>query len=178
MSMVWALRFFGNNIPERVACPDLAESLLRLAESKNYGVYFLGAKQEQLEAAIHNIQLNFPNLRITGFKNGYFDKEDEDIIVQTINQSKSEILFLGLPSPKKEFFVENYKQQLDVNYVLGVGGFFDILAGSIKRAPLWMQSAGLEWFYRFLQEPQRLLKRYFVGNLKFIQLVLIEKYKK
>lgn len=178
MSMVWALRYFGNDIPERVACPDLAEALLKLAESKNYSIFFLGAKEVQLQDAINNIQINFPDLRISGYHNGYFKEEDEDLIVQKIYQSNSDILFLGLPSPKKEFFVEKYKQKLNVNYILGVGGFFDILAGSIKRAPLWMQSTGLEWFYRFLQEPQRLLKRYFVGNLKFIRLVIIEKYRK
>jgi N-acetylglucosaminyldiphosphoundecaprenol N-acetyl-beta-D-mannosaminyltransferase len=178
MSLVWALRYFGNDIPERVACPDLAESLLKLAEIRNYGVYFLGAKEAQLQAAITNIQISFPNLRISGYHNGYFKEEDEDSIVQMIDQSKADILLLGLPSPKKEFFVEKNKLHLtSVNYFLGVGGFFDILAGSIKRAPLWMQSVGLEWFYRLLQEPQRLLSRYFIGNLKFTRLVILEKNK-
>lgn len=178
MSLVWALRFFGYEIPERVACPDLAEALLQLAEKYEYSIFLLGAKEENLISAMHNIKAKYPNLKISGYRNGYFKKSDEDFIVHMIDQSKSNILLLGLPSPQKEIFVEKHKQQLNVDYILGVGGFFDILAGSTKRAPLWMQSMGLEWFYRFIQEPNRLLIRYFVGNLKFIRMVVNEKIKR
>ena len=114
-------------------------------------------------------------MKISGFRDGFFKEDEEPGIVELINTSKPHILFLGLPSPKKEFFVEKYKTQLKVNYILGVGGYFDILAGTIKRAPVWMQKIGLEWFYRFLQEPKRLFRRYFVGNMIFLRLVILER---
>ena len=177
MSLVWALRYFGYKIPERVACPDLAEAVLRLAETNNYSVFLLGASEENLLSAINNISLSYPNLKISGYRNGYFAPEDENQIANMIDQSRAHILLLGLPSPQKELFVKAHKDKLHVNYFLGVGGFFDILSGSKKRAPLWMQSSGLEWFYRFIQEPLRLLDRYFLGNLKFIRLVVLEKVK-
>ena len=177
MSLVWALRFFGYKVPERVACPDLAESVLSLAEINNYGVFLLGASEENLQSAVKNISLSYPNLKISGYRNGYFAFEDENQIVSMINQSRAHILLLGLPSPQKELFVKAYKDKFQVNYFLGVGGFFDILSGSKKRAPIWMQNTGLEWFYRFIQEPIRLLDRYFLGNLKFIGIVILEKVK-
>ena len=175
MSLVWALRFFGYKVPSRVACPDLAEKVLKLAELNNFNVFMLGTGKEQLQSAVNNISSQYPNLKISGFRDGFFKKDEELGIVELINESKPNILFLGLPSPKKEFFVEKYKQQLKVNYILGVGGYFDILAGAIKRAPVWMQKIGLEWFYRFLQEPKRLFRRYFVGNMIFLRLVILEK---
>ena len=135
----------------------------------------LGTGKEQLQSAVHNIQIKYPKLEISGYRDGFFKEEEEPGIVELINQAKPNILFLGLPSPKKEFFVEKFKNQLHVNYVLGVGGFFDILAGTIKRAPVWMQKIGLEWFYRFMQEPKRLFRRYFIGNFIFLGLVIREK---
>jgi len=175
MSLVWALRFFGYKVPSRVACPDLGEKVLRLAELNNYRIFLLGTRKEHLQSAVNNIRHNYPNLEISGFHDGFFKEVEESGIVEMINMSKPNILFLGLPSPQKEFFVEKYKTRLNVNYILGVGGFFDILAGTIKRAPGWMQEIGLEWFYRFLQEPKRLFKRYFVGNIAFLRLVVREK---
>jgi N-acetylglucosaminyldiphosphoundecaprenol N-acetyl-beta-D-mannosaminyltransferase len=178
MSMVWALRFLGYDVPERVACPDLAREVMSLAERNNFSLYLLGATEKNLRAAVANIKTIQPKLRISGFRNGYFHPEDEESIVRMINGSKSDILFLGMPSPQKEVFVEKYKSQLRVKYILGVGGFFDILSGSIKRAPVWMQNIGMEWFYRFSQEPKRLFGRYMKGNFGFIRLVLVEKFKK
>ena len=140
------------------------------------------SREQQLEQRVAHVGIHgslievysFQQVEI-GFHDGFFKEDEETEIVELINKSKPNILFLGLPSPKKEFFVEKYKTQLNVNYVLGVGGFFDILAGAIKRAPVWMQKVGLEWFYRFLQEPKRLFRRYFVGNIVFLRLVILEK---
>ena len=89
------------------------------------------------------------------------------------------MLFVAMTSPKKENFLFRYKTQLrSVNFIMGVGGSFDVFAGKTKRAPLWMQKIGMEWFYRFLQEPKRMWKRYLIGNTKFLFLVLKEKFKK
>jgi N-acetylglucosaminyldiphosphoundecaprenol N-acetyl-beta-D-mannosaminyltransferase len=177
MSMVWALRFLGYTVPERVACPDLADEVMKMAVLKGFKLFLFGAKEEKLLAAIENIKASHKGLEICGWRNGYYNTEDEVEIVKSINNSKADILFLGMPSPQKEVFVEKYKSQLNVKYILGVGGFFDILSGSIKRAPEWAQNIGMEWFYRLVQEPKRLFTRYFKGNLQFIRLVLAEKHK-
>jgi len=175
MSMVWALRFLGFTVPERVACPDLASGIMDLAQKNSLRLYMFGAEENNLKAAVENVRKMYPKLMVAGFRNGFFNQDDEEQIVKMINSAQSDILFLGMPSPRKEFFVEKYKDQLNVKYILGVGGFFDILSGSIKRAPLWMQNIGMEWFYRLIREPQRMWRRYLIGNVKFIKLVLLEK---
>lgn len=175
MSMVWALRFLGFEVPERVACPDLATGIMELAQKKSYKLFMFGAEEKQLQAAVGNVKQNYPKLTVAGFRNGFFHEKEEEQIVRMINNSQSDILFLGMPSPQKEFFVGKYKDQLNVKYILGVGGFFDILSGSINRAPLWMQKIGLEWFYRLVMEPKRMWRRYLIGNATFIKLLVFEK---
>ena len=177
MSMVWASRFMGYSIPERVACPDLAMDILKMAEKRYNSVFFLGADQKNLELSIKEINKLYPNLIISGYRNGYFQETNEKEIIELINSGGTDILFLGMPSPKKEFFMEKNKESLQIKYSLGVGGFFDILSGKTKRAPSWMQKNGFEWLYRFSQEPKRLWSRYMLGNIKFITIVLKEKFK-
>ena len=114
---------------------------------------------------------------IAGYRNGYFTPEDEPQIAQQIASSGAHMLFVAITSPIKENFLYNHRALLkDVPFVMGVGGSFDVVSGLTKRAPVWMQNAGLEWFYRFLQEPKRMWKRYLVGNSTFIWMVLKEKF--
>ena len=113
---------------------------------------------------------------IAGYRNGYFKKEDEHTIAAQISKSGAQILFVAISSPTKENFLHQHKLLLNnVNFTMGVGGSFDVVAGKVKRAPIWMQKFGLEWFYRLIQEPRRMWKRYLIGNSKFIFLVLKEK---
>lgn len=114
---------------------------------------------------------------IAGYRNGYFEKNEEKQIAEDIADSGADILFVAMSSPQKEIFVNKYKKLMNVPFVMGVGGSFDVVAGKTKRAPLWMQKAGLEWFYRFIQEPRRMWKRYLVGNSKFIWMVIKERIK-
>jgi N-acetylglucosaminyldiphosphoundecaprenol N-acetyl-beta-D-mannosaminyltransferase len=172
MSLVWALRFLGYKVPERVACPDLAEDILFMAEQNSYSVYLLGAREESLLLAEKKLLAKYPELRIVGRRNGYFNSDDEKEIIDAINMVNPDMVFLGMTSPKKELFVEKYRNILNVKYFLGVGGFFDILSGYTRRAPLWVQNIGMEWFYRFLQEPTRMWRRYLIGNIRFILIVL------
>ncbi|HNE92964.1 MAG TPA: WecB/TagA/CpsF family glycosyltransferase, partial [Chitinophagaceae bacterium] len=112
-------------------------------------------------------------------RNGYFKKEEESEIANEIANSGANILFVAMGSPKKENFLFNYKQVLQkLNFVMGVGGSFDVVAGKVKRAPVWVQKIGMEWFYRMAQEPRRLFMRYFTTNLALIKLILKEKLKK
>jgi N-acetylglucosaminyldiphosphoundecaprenol N-acetyl-beta-D-mannosaminyltransferase len=177
ISVLLALRFLGYKIPEHVPCPDLAEKILSIADSNKYSVFLLGARESDLVLCRKNLQGRYPNLIIAGLHDGYFEFADETNIVDLINSVKPDILLLGMPSPKKELFVERNKNSLNTKYCFGVGGYFDILSGSKKRAPKWMRRIGMEWFYRFSQEPGRLWKRYLFGNVKFIFLILKMKMK-
>lgn len=171
MSVVWALRWFGYPIPERVATPDLAEDILAMAARDKLRLFLFGAKEEILQRCLHAIVTRYPDIEIAGVRNGYYSPDEEEEICQLINSVRPDILFLGMSSPKKELFFEHYRNSLQVSYILGVGGYFDIVAGQIKRAPLWMQNAGLEWAYRLWQEPGRLWKRYLFGIFQFGWLV-------
>lgn len=175
-AVIWASKMLGKPLKERVAGIDLFTNLLELAKEKNYKVYLLGAKQEVLEKLEEIIHQKYGAEIIAGKHHGYFSKEEEPQLVENISKSGANMLFVAMSSPKKEIFLHKHRQALQaVNFIMGVGGSFDVISGKTKRAPLWMQSSGLEWFYRFLQEPRRMWKRYLVGNTKFIYLVFKEK---
>ena len=174
--IVWASQLLNRPLPERVAGIDLMEELVKLASENGYRVFFLGAKEEIVKSVV-DIYSNKYNDVIAGYRNGYFDKEDEIIIAQQIADSNADILFVAISSPKKEIFLNTYKHLIKTPFIMGVGGSFDVVAGFVKRAPKWMQNWGLEWLHRTLQEPRRMWKRYLFGNSTFIYLVLKEKIK-
>ena len=175
-AVVWAAKFLKKPLKERVAGIDLMQKLVELAASKKYKIYFLGAEEVVVSKTVAHYSKEFGQDIIAGYRNGYYQPEEENEIINDIVSSKANILFVAITSPKKENFLYKYKNELaSVNFIMGVGGSFDVIAGKTKRAPVWMQDMGLEWFYRFLQEPKRMWKRYLVGNSKFILLVLKEK---
>lgn len=177
-AIVWAARFLGINVPERVAGADLMPALVDLCARKKYKCFFLGARQEVLEKVVHIYREKFGSNIIAGFRNGYFTHDEEASIAREIAHSGAQMLFVGISSPKKEnFLFENREVLKKVNFTMGVGGTFDVIAGLTTRAPLWMQRYGLEWLYRLIQEPSRLWQRYLIGNTKFILLVLNEKFR-
>lgn len=178
-AVVWASKFLGVPLKERVAGIDLMASLVELAHKKDYKIYLLGAKEKVVSKLVDIYKKKYNSPIIAGFRNGYFSEEDECEIVNDIVSSGAQMLFVAMTSPKKENFLHKHKTALSkVNFIMGVGGSFDVFAGKTKRAPLWMQKMGMEWFYRFLQEPKRMWKRYLIGNTKFLFLVLKEKFKK
>jgi N-acetylglucosaminyldiphosphoundecaprenol N-acetyl-beta-D-mannosaminyltransferase len=170
MSVVWALRASGQRALERVAGVDLMAGLLASAETHGLRVYFLGAKREVVTALVRRIWAQHPGLEIAGFRDGYFTAEDHLGIVEEIRASKAHILFVGMPSPFKETWCERHRNRLNVPVIIGVGGSFDVLAGFVRRAPRWMQSLGMEWFWRLLMEPRKLWRRYLTTNTEFIWL--------
>jgi N-acetylglucosaminyldiphosphoundecaprenol N-acetyl-beta-D-mannosaminyltransferase len=175
-AVVWAAKFLNKPLMERVAGIDLMQNLVKLAASNKYKIYFLGAEENVVSKTVAHYSKEFGQEIIAGYRNGYYQPEDEKEVIEDIVSSKANILFVAITSPKKENFLYKYKNELaSVNFIMGVGGSFDVIAGKTKRAPLWMQDIGLEWFYRFLQEPKRMWKRYLIGNSKFILLVLKEK---
>lgn len=175
-SIVWAARFLGLKLPERVAGIDLMENLIILSHTKGYKCFFLGAKEEVVKKVVEVYSQKYGAGIIAGYRNGYFTRDQEPEIAQKIADSGAQLLFVAITSPKKENFLYEYKDVLNkTNFTMGVGGSFDIVAGLTRRAPKWMQSLGLEWFYRLAQEPGRMWKRYLVGNTRFIIMVLKEK---
>ncbi len=177
-AVVWASRFLGKPLKERVAGIDLMINLVQLAHKKGYKIFFFGAKEDVVKAVVNTYTNQYSSNIIAGYRNGYFKKEEELDIARQISNSGAHILFVAISSPNKENFLYDNKDILkNVNFIMGVGGSFDVVSGKIKRAPLWMQTYGLEWFYRFLQEPRRMWKRYLVGNTVFIYLILKEKVK-
>lgn len=172
MSVVWASRFLGKALPARIAGIDLMLELIKMAHLYGYKCYFFGARQEVVEKVVVTFSEEYSSSIIAGFRNGYFKEEEEEQIAKDISSSGADMLFVAMSSPQKEIFVNKYKSLMNVPFVMGVGGSFDVVAGVTKRAPLWMQNVGLEWFYRFIQEPRRMWKRYLVGNSKFLWLVL------
>jgi N-acetylglucosaminyldiphosphoundecaprenol N-acetyl-beta-D-mannosaminyltransferase len=176
--VVWASRLLGKPLKERVAGIDLMEQLVGVAARHRYKVFFLGAKEDIVRSVVdHYSDLYSPHI-IAGYRNGYFKKEDEPEIARQIANSGANILFVAISSPMKEnFLFQNREILKKVNFIMGVGGSFDVVSGLVKRAPGWMQKAGLEWLYRVYQEPNRMFKRYLVGNMKFIFLVIKYKFR-
>ncbi len=178
-SIVWAVRILGKKIPERVAGIDLMENLVELAAERGYGCFFFGAREEVVRKVVELYTRKYGASVVAGYRNGYFERSEEAAIAQMIGDSRAQLLFVAMPSPKKENFMFEYRDVMrSLNFNMGVGGSFDVIAGYTNRAPLWMQKIGLEWFYRFLQEPGRMWKRYLVGNTMFILLVLKAKFRK
>jgi N-acetylglucosaminyldiphosphoundecaprenol N-acetyl-beta-D-mannosaminyltransferase len=166
--VVWASRLLGGALPGRVCGCDLMERLLAAAAARALPVYLLGARPEVVEVLAETCARRFPGLVVAGFRDGYFGPDEEAEVVAGIRRSGAAMLFVGMPSPFKETFLERNRTALGVPVLLGVGGSFDVLAGFVRRAPRWMQAAGLEWFWRLLMEPRRMWRRYLVTNTVFL----------
>ncbi|MFI2565632.1 WecB/TagA/CpsF family glycosyltransferase [Paenarthrobacter sp. NPDC018779] len=169
-SIVWASRILGVPAPERVSGIDLFLELIKRAPQRGDRVYLLGAREDVVAAVAQDFAGRGVN--VVGYRDGYWTPDQESDVVQAIAAAEPDLLFLALPSPRKEHFVLRHKEQLNAGLAFGVGGSFDVISGRLKRAPLWIQKLGLEWCYRFVQEPRRLLKRYLVGNTRFVLLTL------
>lgn len=176
--VVWAARFLGKRLPERVTGIDLMENLVLLAHQKGYKCFFFGAREEVVKKVAETYSKRYSPSLIAGYRNGYYTKEEEPQIAKQIADSGANLLFVAISSPKKEIFLSEYSPILNkINFTMGVGGSFDVIAKVTKRAPRWMQKIGMEWFFRFIQEPRRMWRRYIIGNFQFLKLVLREKLK-
>lgn len=175
-SIVWASKFLRKPLKERVTGIDLMQNCIEMAHKNKFKVYFFGAKEEVVQKVVEVYSKKYSQNIVAGYRNGYFEKSEEKKIAEEISKSKANMLFVAITSPIKEkFLYENREILRNVNFTMGVGGSFDVVSGFVKRAPLWMQKYGLEWFFRFIQEPKRMWKRYLIGNSKFIFLVFKEK---
>ena len=174
MPVVWASRLLGKPLKERVAGVDLFEALMRRSADKQWRVYLLGAREEVVSEVKRLYEMKYPGLTVAGYRNGYWSAEEEPGVVAQITEARADLLFVAISSPKKEHFLGQYQGQMKIPFAMGVGGTFDVAVGRVKRAPVWMQKSGLEWFYRFLQEPRRMFRRYFIEDMGFIRLFFKE----
>jgi N-acetylglucosaminyldiphosphoundecaprenol N-acetyl-beta-D-mannosaminyltransferase len=171
-AVVWASRLLGDPLPARVTGIDLMDELLALADRRSYRVFILGSRPEVLSLALARLRARHPRLAIAGARHGYFSEQEEPQVVAEIRSARPDLLFVALPTPRKEYFLGRWRSRLDVPLSMGVGGAIDVLAGETKRAPQRLQRLGLEWAVRAVQEPRRLGKRYMITNSAFMWLTL------
>jgi len=165
----------GNPIHENLNGTDFTPAILRMAQEKGWSVYFFGAAKEVVEQCCKNVRAAFPRLHIVGVRNGFFTPEEEEEIVVQINAVHPDILLVALGTPMQEVWLTRYSSKLNAKVCMAVGGLFDFLSYSRKRAPQWMRSMGLEWLYRFLIDPKEKWKRVFIEIPMFFSL-FIAKY--
>lgn len=154
--IVWAARYAGQPLPERVAGYDLMHELLKEGSARGWKVYLLGAAQDVVEKAAANLARQYPGIHIAGWRNGYFSDEEDEQVVEEIRGCAPDLLFVARSLPKQEPWLARYRDRLGVPVMMGVGGSFDVVAGKLKRAPASFRRLGLEWLYRLLQEPRRI----------------------
>jgi len=154
---------------------DLFAPLCEKLEAQQLKPFFLGATQVNLDAMISHLKQDFPNLNIAGFHHGHFDPTYTQAIIDQINASNADFVFVGMGSPIQEQWIDENKAKLHCKVIMGVGGLFDFYSGNIQRAPLWMREIGCEWLWRMSIEPQRLWRRYLIGNPLFLLRVMLHK---
>lgn len=179
ISLILAGFLLGGGLLPRVTGCDLCESVVRLCPSRNRRVFFIGAKKVVLDDLIAKIsEEEGPNV-VAGYRDGYFEDWEVDGIIDDIKDTGADFVFVGMPSPQKEMFEEKLRERTCQTMVLmGVGGSFDVMSGHVRRAPKLLQKVGLEWFFRLVQEPGRLWKRYLYGNAKFMVYLMFEVFRK
>jgi N-acetylglucosaminyldiphosphoundecaprenol N-acetyl-beta-D-mannosaminyltransferase len=169
--VVLAAKLLGRPLPERVAGIDLMGELMATAEKRGWRVFVLGARQDVLDKAVAVLREQHPELVFAGWRDGYFTDEEIPSVCAEIRESRADVLFVAMSTPRKEEFLAEHGPSLGVPLGMGVGGAIDVVAGITARAPLVWQKAGLEWLYRLLQEPQRMFKRYATTNAQFALLL-------
>lgn len=171
--LIWISKWYKTPIKEKISGSDLFPRVCQLAANKNYTMYLLGAAEGVADTAAKNLMKKYPGLNVVGTYSppfGFEKNEQEMNKIKTqIQDVHPDILIVGLGCPKQEKFMYYHCKELGVPISFGLGASIDFEAGNIKRAPKWMSNHGLEWLYRFSKEPKRLFKRYFVDDLKIIQ---------
>ena len=158
---------------ENIPGIEFSKKLIGLCELEGFSIGLIGAKEEVIQKAVQNIRNEHANLNITYIRNGYFDEEQEKIIVEELKAVSPRVLFVALGAPKQELFISKLKPQMPNTVFIGVGGSFDVWSGMVKRAPKIYQTLGLEWLYRTVKEPAR-FKRIFPALPMFLIQVIIE----
>lgn len=171
MPLVWLGRIQGHSLIQRTYGPDLMDKLLKEGVGKSLKHFFYGSDGKTQEVFLDRITKRYPGIQIAGFFSPSYQEigfKETSEIVSMINEAKADILWVGLGSPKQDFWMADHRGKLEVPVMIGVGAAFDFLAGTKPQAPKWMRKIGLEWFFRLCCEPKRLWRRYLIGNFKFV----------
>jgi exopolysaccharide biosynthesis WecB/TagA/CpsF family protein len=162
-----AARMHGERFPENLNGSDFTVRLLELAAARDWGVFLLGGEPGVAEAAAERLTERIEGLRVVGVCHGFTDESD-DRLVQRVRDADAALLVVALGSPHQEIWLDRNLEHTGVLVGVGVGAFLDFCAGRVRRAPRWMNAAGIEWCFRLLQEPRRLWRRYLLGNPAFL----------
>ena len=177
MPVVWMAKLKGKKKIQRTYGQELMFKICEAGQKYNLRHYFFGGTQETNKKLIERLKEKFVSLNIVGHYapglRAVNEKEPEDVL-SAINMAQPDILWVGLGSPKQDYWMANHRELLNVPVMVGVGAAFDFIAGVKKQAPQWMRQSGLEWLFRLCCEPKRLWKRYLVGNSMFLWLLLLE----
>ena len=176
MMLVKIARYLKKPIKERVCMTDFVWDIFDLSVARGYKVFLLGGREQVLARAVEKIKESYPKLQIAGSYAPPLGFETDSVqlerTISRIKSSNADILIVFLGCPKQEKFIYQNREMYQVPVSITMGGCVDFIAGEVKRAPKWMQKSGLEWFYRFLQEPKRMFRRYFIDDIKIFQMAL------
>ena len=176
MPLLWASRWFGTPLPEKISGSDFTLPVLQRAAERGLRVFLFGGADGSAEAARAVLAERLPQLRIVGVLEPHVNMSDPASVhfalADAIAASKPDLVVLGLGSPKQELFAERVRHRLAPAVLLSVGATIDFLAGRVSRAPAWMSNNGLEWLYRLHKEPRRLYRRYLIRGPRFIGIVV------
>jgi N-acetylglucosaminyldiphosphoundecaprenol N-acetyl-beta-D-mannosaminyltransferase len=176
MPLVWASRRRRNPLPARVTGVDMILACAQLAADRGYRIFLLGAAPGVANDAAQVLQCRFPGLRVVGtYSPANTEPAELEMCANMVHAAKADMLFVALGAPKQDEFIHHYRDRLNVPMCMGVGGAFDMLAGNVRRAPLWIQRHGLEWCYRLIQEPRRLWKRYLIHDLPIFARMMLQR---
>ena len=158
IGIIWAGKKIKKPFKKRIPGQRYFRLVLEMAEKEGYTVYLLGGKGDTPRLAKENVEKIFLNLKIVGYHEGYFEQDSESDVIKQINELQPNILFVALGAPKQEKWIVAHQHELQVDVAAGQGGTFDYEAGNIKRAPVWIQKIGMEWFWRLLKQPSRIIR--------------------
>ena len=177
MPVVWIGRMLGFKNIRRVYGPELMQNICDISAKKGYKLYFYGANQDTLNKLQERLSNKYPGLIISGSFSPPFRQlieEEDNKIVEEINRSNPDIIWVGLGSPKQDVWMYEHRERINAPVMIGVGAAFDFLAGTKPQAPRWVRDNGFEWLFRLITEPKRLWRRYLINYPLFVYYLLVE----
>lgn len=177
MPTVWMGKIHGFKSMTRVYGPDFMSAFCRHSVERGYRHFLYGGKPGVAEELRAELVRKFPGIQIVGTYTPPFrplNSVEEEQLVRLLDDSRADVLWCGLSTPKQERFMAAYQDRLPVRLMVGVGAAFDLLSGNLKEAPDWMKKSGLQWFYRLIVEPRRLWRRYLTNNPRFVWLAMLQ----
>ncbi|HPB30141.1 MAG TPA: WecB/TagA/CpsF family glycosyltransferase [Candidatus Sumerlaeota bacterium] len=171
-AVVWASRYLGEPLPERVNAGDFLPEFCRACAREGRSVYLLGSYPGVAEKAARAMEQKAPGLKVAGFRDGFFSTDEADTVAREVRDTNPDIVLVGMGVPLQEKFAWEHCQDFGAGAVWCVGALFEYYAGRTARAPVWMRRTGLEWLFRLIMEPCRMWRRYLIGNVRFIRRVI------